>query len=61
VIAPFWVIRRRRDRARMAAMRAADELQDRREREDALHALLYGQTDPPPDGGTKPGNENLIN
>ena len=61
VIAPFWVIRRRRDRARMAAMRAADELQDRREREDALHALLSGHSDPPPDDGTKPGNENLIN
>jgi hypothetical protein len=61
VIAPFWVIRRRRDRARMAALRAADELQDRRERDDALHELLYGHPDEPPEGGTKPGNENLIN
>jgi hypothetical protein len=65
VIAPFWVIRRRRDRVRMAAMRAADELQERREREDVLRALLYGDadppTDPPPGEGTMPGNENLIN
>ncbi|HEX7547129.1 MAG TPA: hypothetical protein VF368_10400 [Gemmatimonadaceae bacterium] len=64
VIAPFWIIRRRRDRLRMAAMRAADELQERRERDDALRALLYGDaeppSDPPPDRGTKPGNENLI-
>ena len=64
VIWPFWLIRRRRDRARMAAMRAADEREERREREDVLHALLYAAeapASPPPEGGTKPGNENLIN
>jgi hypothetical protein len=63
VLAPLWAIRRQRDRRRLAVMRAADEIQERREREDALHALLYGEGHdwPPPDGGTKPGNENLIN
>lgn len=65
VVWPFWLIRRRRDRARMAAMRAADEREERREREDVLHALLYPGGDapgpPPPESGTKPGNENLIN
>ena len=65
VIWPLWLMRRQRDRQRMALMRAADERDERRERENALHALLYGSTDPPgqqpPDSGTKPGNENLIN
>ncbi|MFI5244686.1 MAG: peptidase MA family metallohydrolase [Gemmatimonadales bacterium] len=65
VIAPFWVIRRRRDRARMAAMRAADEIQERREREDVLRALLEGAGGAPPtpplERGTNGGNENLIN
>ena len=40
VLAPFWLIRRRRDRMRMAQLRAADEAQERREREDLLAALL---------------------
>ena len=40
IIAPFWLLRRRRDRERLDAMRAADELADRRERESALAALL---------------------
>ncbi|MFI5230887.1 MAG: hypothetical protein ACHQSE_00120 [Gemmatimonadales bacterium] len=65
VVWPFWLIRRRRDRARMAAMRAADEGEERREREVVLRALLYAESErgqhPPPDSGTKPGNENLIN
>lgn len=65
VLAPLWVIRRQRDRSRMALLRAADEAQERREREDALHALLYGEAEAPPlppdSEGTKPGNENLIN
>ncbi len=65
VIWPLWLMRRQRDRHRMALMRAADERDERREREDVLHALLYGSGDlpgqPPSDPGTKPGNENLIN
>jgi hypothetical protein len=65
VVWPFWLARRRRDRARLAAMRAADDREERREREDVLHALAYGSAGsserPPPESGTKPGNENLIN
>jgi hypothetical protein len=65
VVGPLWMVRRGRDRRRMAVLRSADELQERREREDVLQSLLYGQTEkppePPPEHGTKPGNENLIN
>jgi hypothetical protein len=65
VVWPFWLVRRRRDRERMVAMRAADEREERREREAVLHALLYAEQEragrPPPEGGTNPGNENLIN
>jgi hypothetical protein len=63
ILAPLWAIRRQRDRQRLAIMRAADELQERREREDELHALLYGEGNGQslPGDGTKPGNENLIN
>jgi hypothetical protein len=65
IISPLWFARRQRDRQRMAVMRAADELQERREREDVLQSLLYGQAGPPegppPADGTTPGNENLIN
>ncbi len=65
ILTPLWLIRRQRDRHRMALLREADAAQERREREDMLHALLYAEAplppDPPPPGGTKPGNENLIN
>jgi hypothetical protein len=58
VVLPFWLVRRRRDRTRLAHMRAAEEREERREREEALHLLLYGDGAPPgvppPDGGTKP-------
>ena len=40
IVGPFWLVRRRRDRTRLDAMRAADKLADRRERESALAALL---------------------
>jgi hypothetical protein len=40
---PLWLIRRRRDRRRLAAMRAADEAADRLARESVL-ALLLGET-----------------
>lgn len=40
VVGPFWLVRRRRDRERLAALVAADELAERRERESALAALL---------------------
>jgi hypothetical protein len=59
VVGPLWLMRRQRDRRRLATMRAADEVQERREREDVLQALLYGQAEtpsaPPPGDGTKPG------
>jgi hypothetical protein len=65
VVWPLWLVRRQRDRKRMALMRAADEREEQREREAVLHALLYGSGDlpgePPREGGTNPGNENLIN
>ena len=37
---PLWIARRRRDRARLEAMRAADAIAEREERESALAALL---------------------
>jgi hypothetical protein len=61
VLAPLWLIRRQRDGRRLALMRAADALQEQRERDEAIHALLYGEGGPPPEPGTNPGNENLIN
>lgn len=65
VLGPLWLIRRQRDRRRMAQMRATDALQERREREDILAAILSGypegSREPPPDDGTTGGNENLIN
>src|SRR5207302_5818691 len=55
VLGPLWVIRRQRDRRRMAQMRVTDELQERREREDVLAAILSGRpegsAEPPPEGG----------
>jgi hypothetical protein len=38
---PLWVARRRRDRRRLEAMRAADDAADRALRESALAALLF--------------------
>jgi len=38
---PLWLARRRRDRRRLAAMRAADEAADRAMRESALAAFLW--------------------
>jgi hypothetical protein len=63
VVFPLWVVRRQRDRHRLGLMRAADELQERRERDAALQAILDGGAgaSPPPEEGTRPGNENIIN
>ncbi len=62
VLGPLWMIRRQRDGRRLELMRAADAVQERREREDALNALLYGEGPPPapPENGTNGANENLI-
>jgi hypothetical protein len=46
VIGPLWVIRRQRDARRLAALRAADEAQERRERVSALEAILAGTAAP---------------
>jgi hypothetical protein len=54
LIGPLYVARRRRDRARLARMRAAEEDQERRDRESAMAALLAGLDGPsrePPEGG----------
>ena len=40
LIVPLWVMRRRRDRARLAALHAADALAEQRLRESAIDALL---------------------
>jgi len=40
VIGPLWMIRRQRDRRRLAVLVAADRAQEARERESALEALL---------------------
>jgi hypothetical protein len=63
VVFPLWVVRRQRDRHRLGLMRAADERQERRERDAALQAILDGGAgaSPPPEEGTRPGNENIIN
>ena len=47
-ILPLWLIRRRRDRRRLEAMRRAEEAAERAARESALAALL-GETTWPPD------------
>jgi len=43
LVGPLWIMRRRRDKKRLAAMRVADALQAERERASALAALL-GET-----------------
>jgi hypothetical protein len=40
MVGPLWIIRRRRDRRRLEAMRTADAAQAERERASALAALL---------------------
>ncbi len=60
LIAPFWVLRRRRDRSRLAAMVAADAAADRRERAGAIALLLGEATAPDPETEQKPGNDDQI-
>jgi hypothetical protein len=65
VLGPLWVIRRQRDRRRLELMRAADELQDRRERAEIIQAILDAEAGSSrlsqAGDGTKSGNDNLIN
>lgn len=51
VVGPLWVVRRRRDRARMAALVAAEAEAARREREAVIEALLASVSERP-GGGT---------
>lgn len=53
VVGPLWMARRRRDRARLGVLRAADEAMARREAADPLAGLL-------PSGEQKAGNEDQI-
>jgi hypothetical protein len=55
VLGPLYVARRRRDRARMAALREADAAAERAERESALAALLAGGDGSPPDAPARDG------
>lgn len=50
LVAPLYILRRRRDRERLARMRAADLEAERRERELAIEALLAGVDGEPPEG-----------
>jgi hypothetical protein len=64
IVMPFYVIRRRRDRLRMAALIRADEEAERRERESIIEALLRSiaspvtgadaPPSPPPDESSSP-------
>lgn len=51
VLAPLYVIRRRRDRERLQRMKDAEAMADQAARESALEALLGGL--PPPPGDTR--------
>jgi len=54
LVMPFYVIRRRRDRLRMAALVRADEEADRRERESVIEALLRSISSPMASAGDPP-------
>ena len=55
LVTPLYLLRRRRDRERLAAMKAADIEAERRERESALEALLRGDPGPARDESPPPG------
>jgi hypothetical protein len=54
LVVPLYVVRRRRDRRRLEAMRAADEAADRVARESALDELLRAAEPPTPPSSTGP-------
>jgi len=54
IVMPFYVIRRRRDRLRMAALVRADEEAERRERESVIEALLRSISSPMTGAGEPP-------
>ena len=52
---PLWLVRRRRDRRRLAAMRVADEAAERAARESVLAMLLGATTESPDVPNGEPG------
>jgi hypothetical protein len=52
VVFPLYLVRRQRDRQRLAAMVIADEAAERAARQSIIEALLRG--DDTPDFGSKP-------
>jgi peptidase MA superfamily protein len=56
VVMPFYVIRRRRDRLRMAALVRADEEAERRERQSIIEALLRSIVSPVAGSGDASGS-----
>ena len=54
LVMPFYVIRRRRDRLRMAALVRADEEAERRERASVIEALLRSISSPMASAGEPP-------
>ena len=58
VVAPLYVLRRRRDRERLARMREADAAAERRERESAIAALLRSVDESSPGGSAAGGTSS---
>lgn len=58
VITPLYLVRRRRDRERLARMREADAVAERRERESAIEALLRSVDDPSQAPPAEPGSSS---
>ncbi|MCC6319236.1 MAG: hypothetical protein IT361_16305 [Gemmatimonadaceae bacterium] len=58
IVAPLYVIRRRRDRVRLAQMRASDAATEQRDRESALEALLRSVDDPTQAPPREPGSSS---
>ena len=54
LVLPLYLVRRRRDRRRMAALRAADEAAERANRESAIAELLRGLPPAPPTAPPSP-------
>ena len=60
IITPLYLARRRRDRARMANLRAADAVAAAQEQQAILDALLTGPTPASQNGGSTSGPEHRL-
>jgi hypothetical protein len=60
VLVPLFVIRRRRDRRKLEAMRAADARQEEAERQSALQAILDGVGEPVADDAERDARHGAI-